>query len=106
MALKTFTVQEGQNLYDVALQNYGTLESLFTIFVDNPSLTINDDLVALQDVKIDDTVEGDKDITGQYIRTAQVTNNADGNYIAVIDQKQFNDLEPFDFNDGTPYEFN
>lgn len=106
MALNKFIVQEGQNLYDVVLQNYGTLEEIFTIFVANPSIDINTDLVALQELKIDDTITGDTDIKGQYIRTAYVTNNADAGFIPIVDQKQFNDGDPFDFNDGDPYQFN
>jgi len=106
MAIEKYTVQEGQSLYDVVTQKYGTLDNLFTIFVDNPSLTINDDLTALQEVNIDTNITGDQSIKNQYTRLSFVTNNADGNYTPVIDQKQFNDLTPFDFNDGTPYEFN
>lgn len=106
MAIVRYTTQEGQNLYDVALQNYGTLEELFNIFALNEGVDINTDLTALQELKIDNAIAGDQDIKGQYIRTSYVTNNADGNFIAIVDQKQFNDLVPFDFNDGTPYEFN
>jgi hypothetical protein len=106
MAIIRTKAQEGQSLYDVVLQNYGTLDNIFTIFVDNPSLTINDDLEPLQEVKIDTSITGDTDIKGEYLRTDFVTNNADDNYTPILDQKQFNDLVPFDFNDGEPYEFN
>ena len=106
MALENFTVQEGQSIYDVVLQKYGTLDNLFTIFVDNATLTINDDLTSLQQVKIDTDIVGNEDIKNQYIRTSFITNNADADYTEIIDQKQFNDLTPFDFNDSEPYEFN
>ena len=106
MATVRTKTQEGQSLYDVVLQNYGTLDELFTIFVLNPTLTINDDLQSLQEVKIDTTITGDEEIKAQYLKTSFITNNADGNYTPIIDQKQFNDLTPFDFNDGEPYEFN
>lgn len=106
MALEKYIAQEGQSIYDVVLQNYGTLDELFTIFVDNPSLTINDDLTALQELQINTDIVGNEDIKKEYFTTSFITNNADGNFTPVIDQKQFNDLTPFDFNDGEPYEFN
>ena len=106
MALNRYTVQEGQSLYDVVLQEYGTLDNLFSIFVDNTSLTINDDLTALQEVKIDTAIVGNTDIKGQYVRRSHITNNADADFTPVITQKQFNDLTPFDFNNSDPYEFN
>lgn len=106
MALNKYIVQEGQSLYDVALQKYGTLDELFTIFVDNPTIDINTDLQALTELLIDDTIVGDEEIKGHYIRTTFITNNADENFLTIVDQKQFNDLAPFDFNDGTPFEFN
>jgi hypothetical protein len=106
MALNKYIVQEGQSLYDVVLMKYGTLDELFTIFVANPSLTINDDLTALQEVYIDTNIVGEEDIKTRFNTTQYVTNNADENYTPIIDQKQFNDLTPFDFNDDEPYEFN
>lgn len=106
MALEKYIVQEGQNLYDVVLLKYGTLDNIFTIFVDNASIDINTDLQALDELLIDTEVVGDNEIKGQYIRTTFITNNADADFIPFIDTKQFNDLVPFDFNDTTPYDFN
>jgi len=106
MAQKKYIVQEGQNIYDVALQNYGTLDELFTIFVDNPNLTINDDLTGLQEVFINTEIVGDQTIKNNYITTSKVTNNADANFVPFIDSKQFEDGEPVQFEDGEIYQFN
>lgn len=105
MALNKYITQEGQNIYDVVLQNYGTLDELFTIFADNPALTINTDLTGLQELFINSEIVGDETIKNNYLTTSRVTNNADNNFVAVINQKQFEDGEPFDFEDGEPYQF-
>ena len=56
MAANKYIVQEGQNIYDIAVQEYGDLEQLFTIFVKNPEININTDLTALQELNIDAVV--------------------------------------------------
>lgn len=106
MALNKYIVQEGQNIFDVVLQKYGTLDELFTIFVDNPTLTINTDLLGLQEVLIDSEIVGDEDIKNNYLTTLRVTNNADNEFVAVVNQKQFMNEDPFDFMNGDPYQFN
>ena len=106
MALNKITIQEGQSLYDVAMMYYGTLDELFTIFVNNPDLDINSNLEALSEVVIDDSITGDEDVKRHYVRTTYITNNDDGLYVPLAEQKQFNDLTAFDFNDGVPFQFN
>ena len=49
------TVKENQNIIDVCLQNYGSLESLFDLANDN-SLSLNADLVVGQELTIDDAL--------------------------------------------------
>jgi len=106
MALEKYIVQEGQNIYDVVLLKYGTLDQLFTIFVDNPSININTDILAQDEILINTDVVGQQEIKTEYLLTNYVTNNADNDFIAIIDQKQFQDGEPFDFQDGEPFQFN
>lgn len=106
MALTKYIVQEGQNIFDVVLLKYGTLDNLFTIFVDNAAININSDLTPLSEVLIDSTIIGRKEIKTEYLLTSYVTNNADNDFLTISDQKQFQDGAPFDFQDGEPYEFN
>lgn len=105
MALDKYITQEGQNIYDVVLQKYGTLDELFTIFADNPALTINTDLVGLQELLIDSEIVGDETVKNNYLTKSKITNNADNDFVAVINQKQFEDGTPFDFEDDEPYQF-
>lgn len=103
---KEITVQEGQNIFDVVVQNFGNLDNLFTIFASNASLTINTDLTPLSKLIIDDSVNFEKGVVNYFITSNFITNNADNNFVAAIDQKQFEDGEPFDFEDGEPFKFN
>lgn len=105
MALEKYIVKEGQNIFDVVLQNYGTLDELFSIFTNNAALTINTDLTALQEVVINTEITGNLTVKNKYITAAHVTNNADGAFVPVINQKQFMNGDPFDFMNGDPYQF-
>lgn len=106
MALEKYIAQEGQSIFDVVIQKYGTLDELFAIFADNEALTINTDLTGLQEVLIDGEIVGDLTIKNKYLVTSHTTNNADNDFVAVVDQKQFMNEDPFDFMNGEPYQFN
>ena len=54
-------VKEGQNLYDFVLQEFGTLENLFTLIVDN-DLNVNTKLVSGQVLIVNNLGVGDEDI--------------------------------------------
>lgn len=49
----TIPVIEGQSLFDVALQEYGSIEHVFKIIKDNPGITINSNIGAGVTLKID-----------------------------------------------------
>lgn len=106
MALEKFIIQEGQNIFDIALLKFGTLDELFSIFVDNPDFNINTDILAQDEILIDTDIVGRQEIKTEYLLTSYVTNNADNDFIPFLDQKQFQDDEPFDFQDDEPYQFN
>lgn len=106
MALIEYTVAEGQSVYDVALMKYGTLNELFQLFVDNPTININSDLTAGTVLLIDDTIVGEENIKSKYLLSNFVTNNADNNFVAQVLQKQFMNGDPFDFQNGDPFEYN
>ena len=42
--MATYTVQYGQNLFDVALTLYGSIEGILDLLVNNKNLSINTEL--------------------------------------------------------------
>lgn len=50
----TYIVKKNQNIYDVAVQIYGSIEGLFDLLISNEGLTVNTDLVAGQELKYHD----------------------------------------------------
>ncbi len=54
-------VKEGQTIYDVCLELFGTLEELFTL-LDATGLTLNSKLKAGQKITVTTTNLGDEDI--------------------------------------------
>jgi len=77
MAKKEFKSAAGQNIFDLVLQEYGTLENIFNIFVDNPTLGFNDNISALTPLEVDSEGIGEEVIKTSYKRVNYVTNNAD-----------------------------
>ena len=106
MAANKYIVQEGQNIYDIAVQEYGDLEQLFTIFVKNPEININTDLTALQELNIDAIGQGNEDVKTDFNRTNYITNNADNNYTPEEGSKLFQDGDGVLFQNGSLYNFN
>ena len=106
MALVKHIVQEGQSIFDVVLQKYGTLDNLFSIFVNNPSININSVLEAQTDLLIDTEIVGQQQIKTEFLLKSYVTNNNDDGFISLIPQKQFQNGEPFNFMNDEPFIFN
>ena len=105
--MSELSVQEGQNLFDVVLQEFGTLESIGNFLADNPIIAINDELISGQKVVINSDNIGDSSIKQQFIRINFITNNKDNNFTASTqDQKQFQNGDGFDFQNGDAFEFN
>ena len=50
---KTIIVFEGQNLFDIALQEYGSVEGIKAVLQLNPSIDINSVLLAGQSLVVD-----------------------------------------------------
>lgn len=68
-------VLEGQNLFDIAVQEFGTLEELFSFLTDN-DFSVNAKLVSGQDVIINKVNIGDEDIKN-FISLQNITLNND-----------------------------
>lgn len=47
-----YIVSEGQSLEDVSITNYGDLEGVFLLLMDNPGLTLDSTLTAGQELRI------------------------------------------------------
>jgi len=105
--MSTLKVQEGQNIFDVVLQEFGELEQIGLFLADNSVLTINDELVSGQEVEINSDNIGNIDVKTKYIRTNFITNNKDSNFIPSFqDQKQFQNGDAFDFMNGDAFQYN
>ncbi len=80
---KKEAVIEGQNIYDVAIQEYGGIEGVFQIIRDNPELTLDDDLQPGTKIKIDTTIASNK-VMADYLkdRNIKVTTSAIGEVVS------------------------
>ena len=70
-------VKDGQNLYDVTLQEFGTLEELFVVIADN-NIDVNKKVSAGQDLKTNNENVGDESVKGFYKLGAISPNNNQG----------------------------
>jgi len=105
--MSKLNAEEGQSIYDIVVQEYGTLENLGDFLTENPQILINDELESGQEVLINKDNRGDEDIKAEYIKLNFVTNNKDNNFVvSAQDQKQFQNGDAFDFMDGDPFNFN
>jgi hypothetical protein len=105
--MSTKKVQEGQSVFDIVLQGFGTLENIGNFLVDNPSVSINDEPFSGQEVEINSTDLGDNDVKTKFIKTNFVTNNKDGNFEAPAQEpKQFQNGDAFEFQNGDAFYYN
>lgn len=70
-------VQEGQNLFDVTTEQFGTLEELFTLLIDN-DLPINTRIISGQELVINKIDVGDEDVKNFVVLKNITMNNAQG----------------------------
>ncbi|KKN36707.1 hypothetical protein LCGC14_0770950 [marine sediment metagenome] len=68
-------VQEGQNIFDIATENFGTLEQLFVLLNDN-NLAVNAKLISGQELVINKINVGDENIKN-FITLQNITLNND-----------------------------
>jgi len=70
-------VRDDQNLYDVTLQEFGTLEELFVVIDDN-NIDVNKRVAAGQDLITNNENVGDESVKGFYKLNAIFPNNNQG----------------------------
>ena len=56
--METHVVSEGQDIFDVVIQKFGTLENVFDFLTDNPTLDINSPLASGDRLQINNTNKG------------------------------------------------
>ena len=70
-------VLEGQNLFDIVTENFGTLEELFTLLNDN-DLAVNAKLISGQDLVINKINIGDENVKNFVVLQNITMNNDQG----------------------------
>ena len=70
-------VLEGQNLFDIVTENFGTLEELFTLLNDN-NLAVNAKLISGQDLVINKINIGDENVKNFVVLQNITMNNDQG----------------------------
>jgi len=74
----TVLAKDGQNLYDICIQTFGTMEELFTIIVDNPGFNVNTKLKASQEIIINNENVGNDEIKAFYLTNNIIPSNDQG----------------------------
>lgn len=81
-----YKVKGGQNLFDIALHLYGTIEGLFDLLISNPSISMNEDLQAGMELEYHDTFIINPGIVNQFNEQNIVPINGERDvYFKVID---------------------
>lgn len=70
-------VQDGQNIFDVTTEQFGNLEELFILLIDN-NLSINTRLISGQELVINKTGVGNEDVKNFVVLKKITMNNAQG----------------------------
>lgn len=70
-------VQEGQNIFDIVIQEFGTLEQLFTLLIDN-DLPVNAKLISGQELFVNKINLGDENIKNFVVLQNITMNNNQG----------------------------
>ena len=90
-------VLDGQNIFDITTQNFGSLEDLFVFLVDN-NLAINDRLISGQDLVINNVGVGNEDIK-KFVNLRDITmNNFQGQKVPPLLGGDWNNDWNNDFN--------
>ena len=96
--MKDVYVEEGQNIYDIALQYYGNVEAVTKLLSDNPELNLDSVLTNRQILQIDPAYLGaDLDIVALFQRNGDVVLTEDNPSLLS------NDYEPDDYDTNDYY---
>ncbi len=106
--MANFYTVNGQDVFDVVLQNYGDLEGGFENFVTaNQALNVGAELIPGQKVAVNPSGVGDVLTKEFFENNASVLNNADPvNYAALVSNYDFQNEGDYDFQNTDIYDFN
>ena len=90
-------VLEGQNLFDIVTENFGTLEELFTLLNDN-NLAVNAKLISGQDLVINKINIGDENVKNFVVLRNITMNNDQGEKVPPLLSGDFNSDFSNDYN--------
>ncbi len=96
----------GQSIFDLVLERYGTIESMFDFFALNPDVDLETDPASGQQFIIDVDNKGESTIKQTFSEKTYITNNADFGYLPDESTKIFQSGEDVIFMDGNNYDFN
>jgi len=82
-------VLQNQNIFDVATQEFGTLEELFVLLNDN-DLSVNAKLISGQDLTVNKVNVGDEDVKKFVVLKNITMNNAQGEKVPPLLSGDFN----------------
>lgn len=90
-------ILEGQNIFDIVIENFGTLEELFTLLNDN-DLAVNAKLISGQELVINKIGVGDNNIKN-FVTLQNITmNNDQGEKVPPLLSGDFNSDYSNDYN--------
>lgn len=104
MKMAIYKVKNGQNLFDIALHLYGTIEGMFDILITNPTISMTTELVAGMELEYHEDFVINKGIVEEFGKNNQIIANGERHvYYKPIDLPQRaiiitpNDLDLIEF---------
>ena len=90
-------VQEGQNIFDITTESFGTLEQLFTLLNDN-NLAVNAKLISGQELVINKINIGNEDVKNFIVLQNITMNNDQGEKVPPLLSGDYNNDYNNDYN--------
>ena len=90
-------VKEGQNIFDITTESFGTLEELFTLLNDN-NLAVNAKLISGQDLVINKINIGDENVKNFVVLRNITMNNDQGEKVPPLLSGDYNSDYNNDYN--------
>lgn len=75
--MATYIVQPNQNIFDIALQLYGTIEGIFDLLITNTGLSMDDDLVTGQELEYHEDFVLNSAVTSELASSSIVPSNGE-----------------------------
>ena len=79
--MKEYTVRHGQNIYDISLMLYGSIEGIFDLLANNDGIDINSQIPVGTVLKYDDDFEVNSQIKNWLINNKIVVANGEPQFM-------------------------